>query len=60
LLATKALIEVYGFDLVAAYLSMMRAGTAPDIAFETAFRTSSARFEEKLTSSLKKWAGKEL
>lgn len=60
LLATKALIEVYGFDLVAAYLSMMRAGTAPDIAFETAFRTSSARFEEKLTGSLKKWAGKEL
>jgi hypothetical protein len=57
LLATKALIEVYGFDLVSAYLSMMRAGTAPDIAFETAFRTSSTRFEEKLSSSLKKWAG---
>ncbi len=57
LLATKALIEVYGFDLVAAYLSMMRAGTPPDIAFETAFRTSSSRFEEKLSASLMKWAG---
>lgn len=58
LLATKALIELYGFDLVSAYLSMMRAGTAPDTAFETAFRTTRVRFEEKLSSSLLKWAGR--
>jgi hypothetical protein len=56
LLATKALLDVYGFDLVSAYLTMMRAGTDRDIAFETAFRTPIGRFEQKLSSSLKKWA----
>jgi hypothetical protein len=56
LLATNALIEYYGFDLITAYLAMLRAGTEKSLAFETAFRVSPDIFEEKLALALKKWA----
>ncbi len=56
LLATKALLEYYGFDLITAYLGMLRAGTDKSVAFETAFRVSPDKFEDKLSLALKKWA----
>jgi hypothetical protein len=56
LLATNALIEYYGFDLITAYLAMLRAGTDKTVAFETAFRVTPDTFEEKLAGALKRWA----
>ena len=56
LLASKAMIQAFGFKKIGDYLLLLRKGADKDAAFEATFGLPTAHFEEKLGESLKTWA----
>jgi hypothetical protein len=56
LLASKAMIQAFGFRKIGAYLALLRKGVEKPLAFEVTFGLSLEEFEEKLGDSLKTWA----
>ena len=56
LLAVQALIKAYGVGKLGDYLSTLRFNAHQDSAFESAFGLSLDEFEDRLDSTLKKWA----
>ncbi len=56
LLASKAIVDTYGFSKIGTYLAALRKGTDKDRAFEIGFGISPQVFEQKLASALKTWS----
>lgn len=56
LLASKAMIQAFGFKKIGAYLTLLRKGVEKPLAFEATFGLSLEEFEGKLGDSLKTWA----
>jgi hypothetical protein len=55
LLASKAIVDTYGFSKIGVYLAALRKGVDKDRAFATGFGISPEVFEQKLASALKTW-----
>jgi hypothetical protein len=56
LLAVQALIKAYGIKKFSDYLNLLRSEADKDRAFESSFGISLAEFEDRLNTTLLKWA----
>lgn len=56
LLASKAMIQAFGFKKIGAYLTLLKKGVEKHLAFEASFGLSEEEFETKLSETLKTWA----
>jgi hypothetical protein len=56
LLASKAIVDTYGFSKIGVYLEALRQGVDKDQAFTIGFGISPHVFEQKLASALKTWS----
>lgn len=59
LLASKAVVELYGYEKLARYFENLREGVSKDAAFLSAFGISTEDFEQKLGGALRAWAKRE-
>lgn len=55
LLASKAIVDTYGFSKIGIYLEALRKGVDKDRAFTIGFGISADVFEQKLAGALKTW-----